>query len=157
MSPELSLIIPTYNERDNIRPLLQKIEAALTAIAWEVIFVDDDSKDGTAALIREISRNDPRVRCLQRIGRRGLSSATIEGMLSSSAPFLAVMDADMQHDESILPRMLEAIKAGGLDIVVASRYVAGGGTDGWSRKRLGMSRLATRLGQILIHTRLSDP
>lgn len=157
MGIELSLVIPTYNERDNIQPLLKKIETVLPGINWEVIFVDDDSKDGTAALVREISLTNPRIRCLQRIGRRGLSSASSEGMLSSSAPFLAVMDADMQHDETILPLMLEALKNQGLDIVVGSRYVKGGGTEGWSKTRLTISHAATKIGQLLIKTKLSDP
>jgi dolichol-phosphate mannosyltransferase len=99
-APELSVIVPTFNERDNVAEVVQRLEASLSGNAWEVIFVDDDSPDGTAARAREIARTNPSVRCLQRIGRRGLSSACVEGMLASSAPYLAVMDADCQHDES---------------------------------------------------------
>ncbi len=106
---ELAVIVPTFNERDNISELVSRLEQCLRGKAWEVIFVDDDSTDGTAARIREIARQDPRVRCLQRIGRRGLSSACVEGMLASSSPYLAVIDGDCQHDETVLPRMLELL------------------------------------------------
>src|SRR5215469_15167511 len=102
-SPCLSIVIPTFNERENVEDMVQRIDAALVGTSWEVLFVDDDSLDGTAELIRAISLRDPRVRCLHRIGRRGLSSACIEGILATSAPFIAVMDADLQHDERILP------------------------------------------------------
>src|SRR6266851_5588102 len=99
---ELTIVVPTLNERDNILPFLEKLEAALPGVAWEVIFVDDDSRDGTADAVRTVAQRDPRVRCLQRIGRRGLSTACIEGVLASAAPFVAVMDADLQHDERLL-------------------------------------------------------
>jgi glycosyltransferase involved in cell wall biosynthesis len=88
-----------------------------------VIFVDDDSPDGTAEQIREISRGDRRVRCLQRMGRRGLTTAFIEGALATSAPYIAVMDADMQHDEKLLPQMLAILKSDPVDLVVGSRHV----------------------------------
>ncbi len=157
MAIELSIIIPTYNEKDNIRPLLGQIDAALRGIGWEAIFVDDDSPDGTSGLIREISQSDPRVRCLQRIGRRGLSSASIEGMLSSSAPYLAVMDADLQHDATILGKMLETLKTGTFDLVVGSRYVEGGTLGSWSSNRALMSRFATWTSRLVIKADLKDP
>src|SRR5947209_3288920 len=97
--PELAVVVPTFNEGDNISELVSRLEACLRGKAWEAIFVDDDSIDGTAARVREIARQDPRIRCIQRIGRRGLSSACIEGMLATSAPYLAVIDGDCQHDE----------------------------------------------------------
>src|SRR5262245_53169148 len=81
----LSIVVPTFNETGNIRPLLRRLDETLGTTAWEVIFVDDDSPDGTSTLVREIAQIDTRIRCLQRIGRRGLSSACIEGMLTSSA------------------------------------------------------------------------
>lgn len=155
--PELAVVVPTYREVDNVEELTRRVALALEGIHWELIFVDDDSPDGTAERVRALSRRDPRVRVLQRVGRRGLSSACIEGLLATSAPFLAVMDADLQHDETLLPRMLETLKAEGLDIVVGSRYVAGGELGDWSSRRRGMSRLATRLGQILIRVDLQDP
>lgn len=125
-SPELSIIVPTYNERENIIELVERLKECLSGLSWEVIFVDDDSPDGTADNVRQIARHDARVRCIHRIGRRGLSSACIEGMLASTAPYLAVMDADLQHDERLLPKMLSALKREGPDIVVGSRYVTGG-------------------------------
>jgi dolichol-phosphate mannosyltransferase len=156
-SVELCVIVPSFNERDNIAPLLRGLDQALAGIAWEVVFVDDDSPDGTAAAIRDIAQRDPRVRCLRRIGRRGLSTAVIEGMLASSAPYLAVIDADLQHDETLLPQMLAAVRRQGLDIVVASRYLDGGGFGDWSTRRAGISRFATRLARLVVPAELTDP
>lgn len=155
-APELTIIVPTFNERDNIRPLLDLLERALASIAWEVVFVDDDSPDGTAGHVREIARRDPRVRCLQRIGRRGLSTACIEGVLASAAPYIAVMDADLQHDERLLPRMLYTLRRDPCDLVVGSRYVAGGGIGGLDSRRAEMSRLATRLSRMICKTDIAD-
>jgi len=155
--PELSIVVPTFNERGNISELLARLERCLDGIAWEVVFVDDDSPDGTADVVREIASVDHRVRCIRRIGRRGLSSACIEGMLSSTAPFLAVMDADLQHDERLLPEMLSSLRPGDLDIVIGSRYVPGGGTAAWDLRRLQKSRLATRLSRLVLKSELADP
>ena len=122
--PEISIVVPTFSEVENIAELHARVSAVLGSESWELIFVDDDSPDGTADLARSLSNQDQRVRCIQRIGRRGLSTAVVEGALSSSAPYVAVMDADLQHDESILPVMLQQLRARNLDIVVGSRYVA---------------------------------
>jgi dolichol-phosphate mannosyltransferase len=154
---ELTIVVPTYNERDNVEALLARLDVALAGIAWEVIYVDDDSPDGTAAAVRRLAHSNRRVRVLHRIGRRGLSSAVVEGMLASSAPYLAVIDADLQHDEKLLPHMLAAIKAESLDIVVGSRHVAGGGTGSWDRRRVAISDFATRLARLVVSTELSDP
>lgn len=154
---ELSVIVPTFNERENVLEFVRRLTECLKGNSWEVIFVDDDSPDGTADLVREISREDSRVRCIQRIGRRGLSSACVEGMLASSAPYLAVMDADLQHDESVLPRMLDTLRAGDVDIVVGSRYTEGGGIGGWDQNRARISRFATRLSRMVVKRDLSDP
>src|ERR1700727_2537472 len=132
--PVLSVIVPSYNERPNVAPMIAKLDAALRGIDWEVIYVDDNSPDGTAAEGRRIAQIDPRVRCLRRIGRRGLASAVIEGALSSSANYVAVIDADLQHDETRLPVMLAALQAGGYDIAVASRHVEGGDSAGLSSR-----------------------
>src|SRR6478736_5131083 len=102
----LSLIVPTFNEVDNVAEVVRRVDEALPQVKWELIFVDDDSPDGTAAKVRELAKDDPRVRCLQRIGRRGLASACMEGMLSSAGPAIVVMDADLQHDETQIPIML---------------------------------------------------
>ena len=155
--PELAVIVPTLNEKDNIAPLLARLGDALAGIQWEVVFVDDDSRDGTAELLLRLQNVMPRVRVIRRIGRRGLSSACIEGMLATGAPFLAVIDADLQHDESILPRMLEALREGDLDIVVGSRFSAGGSVGSFAGKRLLLSRLGRWLSRIVSHAELSDP
>jgi dolichol-phosphate mannosyltransferase len=154
---ELTIVIPTLNEQDNITPLLECIADALQGIAWEVIFVDDDSADETMSRVRQASSRDARVRGLHRIGRRGLSSACIEGILASAAPYVAVMDADLQHDETLLPRMLKIIQDEELDIVVASRYVAGGTVGDWDSRRVGLSSVATWLGRLVINVDLKDP
>jgi dolichol-phosphate mannosyltransferase len=154
---ELSVVVPTFDESSNVRELLGRLESALGGTGWEAIFVDDDSPDGTASLVRSIARSDPRVRCVQRIGRRGLSSACIEGMLASAAPYIAVMDADLQHDESVLPRMLDVLRSDRADVVVGTRYSGGGSTGDWDEQRAGMSRLATRVGQWVLKQDVSDP
>ena len=155
--PELAIIIPTFNEAGNVAEIARRIGASLEGIAWEIIFVDDDSADGTAERVRELARADSRIRLLRRVGRRGLSSACIEGMLATTAPFLAVIDADLQHDETLLPQMLARLKAEDLDIVVGSRYVSGGSVGDWNERRQAMSRFAGRLAQRLIHADLADP
>ncbi len=154
---ELSIIVPTYNEKENISELVSRIDTCLANQSWEVIFVDDDSPDGTADLVRALARDDHRIRCIQRINRRGLSSACIEGMLASSAPYLAVMDADLQHDERLLQQMLETLKEEGFDLAVGSRYSAGGGVGNWDPVRTRMSRWATRLSRMVLRVPLSDP
>ena len=149
--------MPTFNERDNIEPLLARLDAALCGIDWEVVFVDDDSPDGTAEAVRALAKTDARIRCLQRIGRRGLSTAVIEGMLASSAQYLAVIDADLQHDETLLPRMLAALKTENLDVVIGSRHTLGGGIAEWDRRRARISDVATRLARLVVAADLADP
>jgi dolichol-phosphate mannosyltransferase len=155
--PELSVIVPTYSERENVAEVVRRLRSCLAGLSWEVIFVDDDSPDGTAAVVREIACRDSRVRCVQRIGRRGLSSACIEGALASSAPYVAVMDADLQHDERLLPEMLKVLKDGDIDVVVASRYARGGSVGDWGQSRIWVSRVATWIGRTLLRAELSDP
>lgn len=156
-SPILTIIIPTLNERDNVEPLLALLTAALSQTGWEAIFVDDDSRDGTAAHVRALARRDPRVRCLQRIGRRGLATACVEGVLASASPYVAVMDADLQHDERLLPKMLETLDSGTVDLVVGSRYVAGGGIGEWDPGRARISGLATSLAHMICKAKVADP
>ncbi len=153
----LSIVVPTFNESRNVRELLCRLEATLGATGWEVIFVDDDSPDGTATEVRAIAQADPRVRCLQRIGRRGLASACIEGMLATAAPTIVVMDADLQHDETVLPKMLAEIEQGGADLVVGTRYAAGGSTGDWNGSRRAMSHLATVTSRAILRQPVSDP
>lgn len=156
-TPQLSVIVPTFKERGNVAELVRRLDAALSGIAWEAIFVDDNSPDGTAAAVKEIAANDARVRCLRRVGRRGLAGACIEGILSSAAPYVAVIDADLQHDEKVLPQMLARLTGGEADLVAATRYVEGGSAASFSEGRGAISRLATRLTHRLVGTALSDP
>ena len=155
---DLAIILPTLDERDNIAPLLQRLDAALAGIGWEAIVVDDNSADGTAEAARALARTDGRIRVIQRIGRRGLASAVIEGACATAAPYVAVMDADHQHDPALLPAMLETVRGGSADIVVASRFLAGGTAAGLaSEARERGSRLANALARRLTRTELSDP
>ena len=157
MTAELTIVVPTYNERENIRPLFSAVANALGETSWEIIFVDDDSPDGTAGVIKEMAASDSRVRCIRRIGRRGLSSACIEGILASTAPYICIMDADLQHDEKILPAMLETLVRSNKEIVVGSRYTGEGSTGTLSRHRVWVSRTATRLAGLLLRVPISDP
>jgi dolichol-phosphate mannosyltransferase len=156
-APILTIVVPTLNERDNIKPLIELLDAALPDLGWEVMFVDDDSTDDTARRIRALALVDPRVRCIQRIGRRGLSTACIEGVLACSAPFVAVMDADLQHDEALLPRMLDILWKENVDLVIGSRYATGGGLGDWAGNRARISRLGTKLARLICKQDISDP
>ena len=153
----LTVVVPCYNERANVAPMVAALNAALSGIAWEVVFVDDDSPDGTSAAVREVACTDARVRCIRRVGRRGLSSAVIEGALSSSADYVAVIDGDMQHDETRLKLMLQAVQ-GGADMAVGSRHVEGGDSTGLSSPlRVKLSETGIRVAQMLTHTSIHDP
>ena len=159
--PEIAVILPTLDERDNLAPMVERLESALAGIDWEAIIVDDDSSDGTADAARALAQANPRVRALQRIGRRGLASAVIEGACATAAPIVVVMDADHQHDPALIPQMLaELHRAGsqGADLVVASRFAEGGDAAGLnSAAREKGSRLANRLARMLTGGDLSDP
>lgn len=155
---ELAIVVPTFNEAANVPRLVAKLDAALQGRAWEAIFVDDDSPDGTADAARAIALTDPRVRVIQRIGRRGLSSACIEGMCATAAPVVAVIDGDLQHDETILPVMLDALHAdAALDLAIGSRFVAGGGTGDWDSDRVAKSAFATKIARRVLKAELEDP
>ena len=155
-APELSVVVPTYNERDNVPLVVELLKRTLEDVSWEVIFVDDNSPDGTAAAVRALGAADHRVRCIRRIGRRGLAGACIEGMLSSQARYIAVLDADLQHDETLLAAMLERIRKGDVDVVVGSRYIPGGSADSFTSKRRFMSRLSHVAAHAITKVELSD-
>jgi dolichol-phosphate mannosyltransferase len=155
--PELSVIVPTFNERDNVTVLYRRLEATLANVAWEVVFVDDNSPDGTWDVVRELAQKDSRVRCVRRIGRRGLSGACIEGILASSAPFAAVIDADLQHDETQLPKMLLLLASDEADLVVGSRYIEGYKTEGFNKQRAGARAQATELARKALRVEIADP
>ncbi len=154
---DLTVVIPTFNEAGNVAPLLAKLEAALGGLSWEAVFVDDDSPDHTSDRVREIARVDRRVRIVQRVGRRGLSSAVVEGVLSSAAPVIAVIDGDMQHDETVLVKLHEAVAHGGADVAIGTRYTEGGSTGEWDKSRELMSRFATWLSHKLLGSDVKDP
>ena len=155
---ELAVVLPTYNERDNVASMVARLGQALEGIGWEAIFVDDDSTDGTADAARRIAATDRRIRVIQRIGRRGLASAAIEGMCATAAPVAAVMDADHQHDPALLPRMLEAIGSGECDLAVASRFAEGASMDAWNNpEREKASALANALARKVTGVALTDP
>jgi dolichol-phosphate mannosyltransferase len=156
-APELAVVVPVLNEADNVAPLIERLNRALAGVRWEAIFVDDDSPDGTADVVRALARLQGNIRCVQRLGRRGLSSACIEGILSSTAPYIAVMDGDLQHDETLLPQMLARIKAERLDVVVASRYTEAGSVGDWQRSRVVISDVAGRLSRLVVKADLTDP
>jgi len=155
--PELSVVVPTFNERDNVTVLYRRLDATLKDIAWEVVFVDDNSPDGTWEVVRGLARQDPRVRCIRRVGRRGLSGACIEGILASSAPYAAVIDADLQHDETQLPRMVGLLQRGEAELVVGSRYIEGGSADSFNKSRAGVSALATEVAKRVLSVEIADP
>ena len=136
MAYDLAIVLPTFNESGNVGPIVDRLEKALKGIRYEEIFVDDDSPDGTADVVRRLAERHDNVRVLQRIGRRGLASACIEGILGAAAPYVAVMDADMQHDEAALPEMLRRIREENLDLVVGSRNMAGGSMGEFTKWRV---------------------
>lgn len=156
-SPELTVVVPTLNEVGNVETLYRAIADALDGVDWEILFVDDDSTDGTLGVVRRLARVDRRVRCIRRIGRRGLAGAVLEGFLASSAFAVAVIDADLQHDERLLPRMLQSLR-NGADLAIGSRHVAEGRAEGglsWWRMRL--SEAATRAARMLFEIEARDP
>jgi dolichol-phosphate mannosyltransferase len=154
---ELAVIVPTFNEIDNIVPLIDAIQAALEGIVFEIIVVDDSSPDGTAERSRELARLDQRIHCIERVGRRGLSSACVEGALATAAPIIAIIDGDRQHDETLLPDMLKTLLSDDLDLVVGSRYLDQGGLGDLTEGRARASRIATRLARRITGVTLSDP
>ena len=155
---ELAVVLPTFNESSNVDRVIATLDRVLAGISWEAVFVDDNSPDHTAQMLRDRAREDRRIRVIERLGRRGLSSACIEGMMATGAPLVAVMDADLQHDANLLPKMVAALNGdANLDIVVGSRFVEGGGTGDWDEARLRKSQFATRLGTKLLNLTLSDP
>lgn len=156
-APELTVILPTFNERDNLPVMVERLGRALDGVDWEVLVVDDNSPDGTSAAARSIGEHDRRVRCIRRVGRRGLAGACIEGMLASQARYVAVMDADLQHDETQLTAMLEKLRGGDSDLVVASRYIDGKSEFGFSAARARASQWSSALARNLLKVELTDP
>lgn len=153
----VSIILPTRNEAGNIAEVIARTHNVLSDIEHEILVVDDNSPDQTADIARQIASSDRRVRVLERIGRRGLASACIEGALSASGEIIAVMDADLQHDEAVLPQLIEAVRSEKAELAVGSRHVDGGGLGEWSDDRKSLSNFANGLARRLSKTPLSDP
>src|ERR1700682_3437498 len=156
-TPQLSVIVPPFNERDNVTTLFRRLEAALSGVNWEVIFVDDNSPDHTWDVVRGVARQASRVRCIRRIGRRGLSGACIEGILTSRSPCASVIAADLQNDETRLPKMLALLQGDAADLVIGSRYIAGGSADSFNKQRAGASALATEVAKRVLRVKIADP
>ncbi len=156
-SIELSVIVPTYKERPNVPILLERIKAVLSNVGWEVLYVDDHSPDGTADAVRAIAVTDRRIRVIERIGRRGLASACVEGMMASAAPYIAVMDGDLQHNESVLPKLLQKIKQEKLDVVIASRRMPGGSMGDFAKERVKLSEVGSKISKLVCRCEVSDP
>lgn len=146
---DLSIIVPTYNEAENIRELLERIEGALMDLKFEVIFVDDGSPDGTADLAETFGNLYGNVKVLRRPCKMGLASAVLDGVKLAKAEVIAVMDGDLQHPPELLPKMYEKINEG-YCLVVASRYVAGGETEDWSTLRKIVSLGVTGLARFIL-------
>ena len=155
--PTLSVIVPTYREAANVAALFARLEIALGGLPWEMVVVDDDSPDGTADVAYAIARRDPRVRCLRRVNRLGLAGAVIEGWLSSSADYVAVIDGDLQHDEKILPQMYAALVAGQGDLAIGTRVADETAPGGLSPARQKLSELGAWFFRLLAGTSVSDP
>jgi dolichol-phosphate mannosyltransferase len=158
MVPTLAIVVPVLNEAPNIWPFIEELDNCLAGETWEVIFVDDDSSDETQKVVAALAEKRSNVRLLERIGRHGLASACIEGLCSSLAPYLAVMDADLQHDPRILLKMLNALRDGPYNLAIGSRYTTGGGLGEWSDHRRRYSQVATLASKIVTHrTDITDP
>jgi len=154
---ELAVIVPTLNEADNIGVLVAALDRALAGTAYEIVFVDDWSVDGTPDIVAALARDRTDIRLIRRYGRRGLSSAVIEGALATVAPIVAVIDADMQHDERLLPKLLVRVQSDEADIAIGSRYCLGGSFGEWDTGRIAKSRIATALARRLTATPVADP
>lgn len=154
---ECAIVVPVLNEVENIECLLERLASILSGLDHEIIFVDDGSIDGTAELVEKLAVDNRNIRLIRRIRRRGLASAVIEGFLSTVAPIVAVIDGDLQHDETILPTLIAKVGAGKADLAVGTRYADGGSVGGWSAERIKISQLATRMAIGVMKTPLSDP
>ena len=152
----ISLVLPTFNESQNIPVLVPKILEVLKGHKAEIIVVDDNSPDHTWEVARTLAAQHPELHVIRRIGRRGLSSAVIEGFLAASGDILMVMDADGQHDLHLLPKLAAAISQGN-DVAIGSRYVSGGSVGEWDERRFALSRMATKLAQKLCTVQVADP
>ncbi|MCE4628546.1 MAG: glycosyltransferase family 2 protein [Desulfurococcales archaeon] len=159
---DLTVVLPTYNEAENIKDIIERLVSVLEdagITGFEILVVDDNSPDGTCLIVREMALKDSRIRCLLRRRNRGLSTAIMRGIHWARGKYVVVMDADFQHPPELVPILyMKAVKTGA-DVVVATRYARGGGVEGWSRKRLLMSKLANLTAHVLVPPtrKTSDP
>jgi dolichol-phosphate mannosyltransferase len=156
-APTLSVIVPTYREAANVPQLFERLKAILSDQAWEMIVVDDDSPDGTADVALSLAARDPRMRCIRRVNRLGLAGAVIEGVLSSSAEFVAVIDGDLQHDERILPRMRELLAVDGADLAIGTRVNDDAAERGLTPARQRLSNAGAYFFKRISGLSVSDP
>jgi dolichol-phosphate mannosyltransferase len=152
--PALSIVVPTFNERDRLADLVEAVSRAYAAepLDGELIIVDDNSPDGTGALADDLARRHP-LQVIHRTGKLGLGTAVIAGFEAARAPIVGVIDADLSHPPQLLPRMLSIMQRSSADIVIGSRYIPGGGTRHWPFGRLVLSRLACALARPLTPVR----
>jgi len=148
MSETVSVIVPTYNEKENIKPLIERVHQALAGYEHEILIVDDNSKDGTAEAAEELTRTYP-VKVLVRKDERGLGTAVVHGVKNSSGNLIVVMDADLQHPPEVVPVLVKALQCGA-DFVVASRYIPGGGVPNWGLFRRIVSKTAIAIAHVLL-------
>jgi dolichol-phosphate mannosyltransferase len=155
--PTVSVIVPTYRESANIPILFERIKRVLNGAPWELVVVDDDSPDGTSSVAFALAAEDRRIRCLRRVNRSGLAGAVIEGWMSSSADFVAVIDGDLQHDESILPKMYEALARGSGNLAIGARIRNASGSGSLSPARQALSDLGAWFFRRIAGTTVADP
>ncbi|MGI9613087.1 MAG: glycosyltransferase [Acidimicrobiales bacterium] len=153
----MSVIVPTYNEAGNLPTLLDRLQAVLAGVAYEIVVVDDDSPDNTWRIATDRSRKDATIRVIRRMGRRGLSSAVLEGMDAASGSIMAVLDADLQHDEAILPKLVEAVRSGRADVAIGSREAPGGSYGEFGPVRRALSFVGSKVASAALGVGVSDP
>jgi dolichol-phosphate mannosyltransferase len=153
---ELTVVTPTFNEAENVERFLGAVSEVLRGIGHEIVIVDDDSPDQTWCVAEELSKTYPTLRVLRRQARPSLAGSVIEGFAMASGDAVACIDADLQHDPSILPKMLAELRAGA-ELAVGCRYMPGGGTTEWNWLRRQQSWLATRMAQAYLGLQLRDP
>ncbi len=155
--PLVSVITPTFNEAENLPILVEQLHAALDGIDHEIVVADDDSPDRTWEVAEQLAADDPTITVMRRFHDPGLSAAVLDGMSVARGEMLAVIDADLQHDASILPDMVERIRSGDADVVVGSRSTVGGGYGEWAASRRLVSWIATLIARLLLRVPVSDP
>ena len=154
---EISVIIPTYNESENIIGLIDEVQSQLEGYDYEIIVVDDNSPDGTHLKVKDYAKNNSEVYCINRTWKKGLSSAVVEGVALSTKRYISVMDGDGQHDPKDLKRMIELAKAEDSDIVIGSRFLNEANTASLSANRNKLSKVGISITNLFSNVRSTDP